>query len=100
MEKLFYHLLDLSDLKRFILLTSCGSKISYQNFRFALARDVIQDWERVPEPETASWGRQTPSTSHLTQLDNTVNTGLWNENTFGIMCVLQKTKKQGQNSSV
>jgi hypothetical protein len=43
MKKLFFHLLDLLFLNRFILLTSCGSKLSHWNFGLALVRVVIQD---------------------------------------------------------
>jgi hypothetical protein len=41
----FFHLLDFSVLNSFILLTSCGSKLSHQNFRLALFRDLIQRGE-------------------------------------------------------
>jgi hypothetical protein len=43
MKKLFFHLLDTSILNSFILLTSCGSKLSHQNFRLSFVRDLIKE---------------------------------------------------------
>jgi hypothetical protein len=42
MKKLF-HLLDVSILNSFILLTSCSAELSHQDFRLALVRDLIQE---------------------------------------------------------
>jgi hypothetical protein len=41
-KKLFFHLLDLSVLNSYILLTSCGSKLTHRDFRLTLVRDLIQ----------------------------------------------------------
>jgi hypothetical protein len=42
-KKLFFHLLELSVLNSFILLTSCSSKLSHQNFKLVLVRNLIQE---------------------------------------------------------
>jgi hypothetical protein len=47
-KKSFFHFLDLSVLNSYILLTSCGSKLTHRDFRLALVRDLIQKWGRVP----------------------------------------------------
>jgi hypothetical protein len=38
----------LSILNSFILLTSCSSKLSHQNFRLALVRELTEEGGRVP----------------------------------------------------
>jgi hypothetical protein len=68
-KKLFFHLLDLSILNSYILLTSCGSKLTHRDFRLTLVRDLIQEGGRVPRPQTTPWGRPTTSTSQPTRLD-------------------------------
>jgi hypothetical protein len=67
MKKKFFHLLDLSIFKSFILLTSSGSKFSHWNFISAFVRDLIQ--KRVPWPQTTQSGRPNTSTAELTWLD-------------------------------
>jgi hypothetical protein len=42
MKKLFFHLLDLTILNSFILLSSCGAKHSHRDFRLALVRNVLE----------------------------------------------------------
>jgi hypothetical protein len=55
-------------LNSFILLTSCGEKLTHGDFRLALVKDLIQERRRVPQ--TAPRGRQTPSTDQTTRLKN------------------------------
>jgi hypothetical protein len=93
-KKIFFHLLDLTILNNFIVLASCGSKVSHQLFRWTWVRDLIQDAGGVPELHTARHERQAPSTSQLKDLtQDTANTCLWEEREFGAMCVPLKTKK-------
>jgi len=41
--KLFVHLLDLTVLNSWILLSSCGAKYTHRNFRLLLVRDLIEE---------------------------------------------------------
>ena len=52
-KKLFFHHLDLIILNRFIILASCGSKLTHRHFRLTYMRDLIQEVGRVPQPQTA-----------------------------------------------
>ena len=68
-KKLFFHLMDLTILNSFIILASCGSKLSHWQFRLTLERDLIQEAGRVPQPQPTRWRRRAPSTSHIQRLD-------------------------------
>jgi hypothetical protein len=78
-KKLFFHLLDLSVLNSFILLASCGSRLSHQNFRHALVRDLIQEANNTANPLGLTY--------------DTLNIGPQKENEYSAACVLQKRKK-------
>jgi hypothetical protein len=41
--KLFFHLLDLTVLNSWILLSSCGAKYTHQDFRLLLVRNLIEE---------------------------------------------------------
>jgi hypothetical protein len=47
-NKLFFHLLDLTVLNSFILLSSCGAKFSHRDFRLALVRNMVDHAGRNP----------------------------------------------------
>jgi hypothetical protein len=42
-ERIVPYLLDLSVLNSYILLTSCGSKLTHRDFRLTFVRDLIQE---------------------------------------------------------
>jgi hypothetical protein len=46
-KKLFFHLLDLTVLNSYIILHSCGSKLSHRDFQLSLIRDLVQRGGRV-----------------------------------------------------
>jgi len=46
-KKPFFHLLDLTILNSYIILTSHGSKLSHQQFRLTLVRPLVQEAGRV-----------------------------------------------------
>jgi len=93
-KKIFFHLLDLAILNSTIILASCGSKLSYRQFRLSLVRDSIQEGRRVPQSQTARRRRQAPSMSQLKDLTQVItDTGSCSVRDFGAFCVLQKTKK-------
>jgi hypothetical protein len=71
----FPNQMPLSDLNSFIILTFCSSILSYQNFRLAFLRDLIQD-EGKDANQTTLQGRQIPSPANQSDLTyNTVNVG-------------------------
>jgi hypothetical protein len=41
--KLFFHLLDLTVLNSWILLSSCGAKCTHKDFRLLLLRNLIEE---------------------------------------------------------
>jgi len=41
--KLFFHLLDLTVLNSWILLSSCGAKYTHKDFRLLLVRNLIEE---------------------------------------------------------
>jgi len=44
--KLFFHLLDLTVLNSWILLSSCGAKYTHRDFRLLLVRKLIEEAEK------------------------------------------------------
>jgi len=64
-NKLVSHLLDLTILNSFIMHASFCSKLSYQQFRLTLVRDLIQEAGRVQQPKTTRQERQAPFTRQL-----------------------------------
>jgi hypothetical protein len=52
--KLFFHLLDLTVLSSWILLSSCGAKCTHKDFRLLLVRNLIEEAGRnhyCPHPQ-------------------------------------------------
>jgi hypothetical protein len=49
-KKLFFHFLDMTTLNSFLLLTSCGAKMTHRDFRLALVRNLIEDAGSLPSP--------------------------------------------------
>jgi hypothetical protein len=47
-QKLFFHLLDLTIMNSFILLSSCGAKLSHRNFRSTLCETCWTMLQGVP----------------------------------------------------
>ncbi|PNF35737.1 hypothetical protein B7P43_G16133 [Cryptotermes secundus] len=47
-NKLFFHLLNLTIVNSFILLSSCGVKLSHREFRLALVRNILEHAGRGP----------------------------------------------------
>jgi len=51
--KLFFHLLDLTVLNRWILLSSCGDKYTHHDFRLLLVRNIIEEAGKSQDHPTA-----------------------------------------------
>ena len=49
-KKLFFHLLDLAIVNSYMLLSSCGGKISHRDFRLALIREMLARSGHEPRP--------------------------------------------------
>jgi hypothetical protein len=50
-KKLFFHFLDLTVLNSYILLTSCGPKLSHRDFRLTIVRDMVEVAGPQPRPQ-------------------------------------------------
>jgi len=50
--KLFFHLLDLTVLNSWILLSSCGDKYTHRNFRLLLVRNLIEEARKSQDHPT------------------------------------------------
>jgi hypothetical protein len=53
--KLFFHLLDLTVLNSWILLSSCGAKRTHRDFRFLLVRNLIKELEEAKIAPLPVW---------------------------------------------
>jgi hypothetical protein len=49
-KKLFFHLLDMTILNSFLLLTACGTKITHRDFRLSLVRNLTERAGSLPCP--------------------------------------------------
>jgi hypothetical protein len=68
-EKTVLHLLDLTILNSFILLSSCGAKLSHRDFRLALVRNMLQHAAMCrPRPKRAL-GRPPAASSTIFRLE-------------------------------
>ncbi|PNF39361.1 hypothetical protein B7P43_G18177 [Cryptotermes secundus] len=56
-NKLFFHLLDLTILNSFILLSSCGAKLSHRDFRLTLVCNMVEEAGRGSRRPQRSIGR-------------------------------------------
>jgi hypothetical protein len=65
MKKLFFHLLDLTVLNSYIILHSCGSQLSHEDFQPSLITDLIQEGGRVLGTQIIPQGMPTLSTRQL-----------------------------------
>jgi len=69
--KLFFHLLDLTVLNSWILLSSCGAKYSHRDFRLLLVRNLIEEAGRIQDRHTPSLvGRPSAGASNVTRLES------------------------------
>ena len=49
---MFFHLLDLTVLNRWTLLSSCGAKYTHRDFRLLLVRKLIEEARMSPDHPT------------------------------------------------
>jgi hypothetical protein len=92
-KKLFFHLLALTILNSFIILTCCGSKLSHRQFGLTLVRELIQEARRVPRPQATRQIKQAPSTSQLQRPDSGHNRH-WFMQCNGIQCHVCSAKNK------
>jgi hypothetical protein len=81
-------------LNSFILLTSCGEKLTHGDFRLALVKDLIQERRRVPQ--TTPRGRPTLSTDQTTRLKNWHNQHWPKEGKHVQCCVCSERNEEMQ----
>ena len=71
--KLFFHLLDLTVLNSWILLSSCGAKCTHKDFRL-LARNLIEEaWRSHYRPTPTLVGRPSAAAANVIRLDSCHN---------------------------
>ncbi|PNF42548.1 hypothetical protein B7P43_G06920 [Cryptotermes secundus] len=68
-NKLFFHLLDLTILNSFILLSSCGAKLSHREFRLALVHNTLEHAARGPPHPQRFMGRPPAVSSAISRLE-------------------------------
>ena len=69
--KLFFHLLDLTVLNSWILLSSCGAKYTHQDFRLLLVRNLIEEAGNSEDRSTPSLvGRPNAAATNTMQLES------------------------------
>ena len=72
--KLFFHLLDLTVLNSWILLSSCGAKYSHRDFRLLLVRNLIEEAGRsLDHPTPSLAGRPSTGASNVMRLESRHN---------------------------
>jgi len=72
-KKLFFHLLDMTILNSYILLSTCGGKkISQRDFRLTLVREILARTGHEPRPSRAV-GRPALASANISRLDTRHN---------------------------
>ena len=72
--KLFSHLLDLTVVKSWILLSSCGAKCTHKDFRLLLVRNLIAETGRSHyHPIPSLVGRPSAAAANVMRLDSRHN---------------------------
>jgi len=72
--KLFFHLLDLTVLKSWILLSSCGAKCAHRDFRLLLVRNLIEEAGRSHyRPTPSMLRRPSAAAANVMRLDSCYN---------------------------
>ena len=72
--KLFFHLLDLTVLNSWILLSSCGAKCTHKDFRLLLVRNLIEEAGRSHYRSSPSLvGRPSVAAASVMTLDSRFN---------------------------
>ena len=72
--KLFFHFLDLTVLKSWILLSSCGAKYTHQDFRLLLVRNLIEEAGKSQDCRTCRLvGRPSVGATNVVQLKSCHN---------------------------
>ena len=71
---MFFHLLDLTVLNSWILLSSCGAKCTHKDFRLLLVRNFIEEAGRIHYHPTPSLvGRPSAAAANVMRLDSRHN---------------------------
>jgi hypothetical protein len=98
-KNLFFHLLDLTVLKSYIILHSCGSKLSHRDFQLSLIRDLIQEGGRVLGT-TRLYHRECQPFPPTGWKPNTFCTGRRKGKGGGVMCSPRKRSRVRQFTHV
>jgi hypothetical protein len=84
--KLFFHLLDLTVLNSWILLSSCVAKYTHQDFRLLVMRNLIEEAGRSQNCPTPSLvGRRSAAATNIMKLDS-LHKQHWPANSSKLSC--------------
>jgi len=92
--KLFFHLLDLTVLKSWILLSSRGAQYTHRDFRLLLVRNLIEEAGKSQDCPTSSLvGRPSAAAANIVRLDIRHNQH-WPAKSTQLHCHLCSTRGQ------
>ena len=92
--KLFSHLLDVTVLNSWILLSSCGTQYTHQDFRLPLVRNLIEEAGKSQDRPTPSLvGRPSAAAANIVRLDSRHNQH-WPAKTTQLRCCLCSSRSQ------
>jgi len=92
--KLFFHLLDLTVLNSWILLSSCGAQCTHRDFRLLLVRNLIEEAGKNRDHPTPSLvGRPSVAAANNVRLDSRHNQQ-WPAKSMQVRCRLCSSRGQ------
>ena len=95
--KLFFHLLDLTVLNSWILLSSCGAKYTHRDFRLLLVRNLIEEAEKSQDHPTPSLvGRPSMAATNTVRLESRHNQH-WPAKSTQLRCCLCSSSTSAQS---
>jgi hypothetical protein len=97
--KLFFHLLDLTVLNSWILLSSCGAKYTHLDFRRLLVRNLLKEAGRSPDhpPPPFLVGRLSAASKNTARLESR-NNKHWPAKTTQLRCRMCSVRGQRKDT--
>ena len=93
--KLFFHFLDLTVLKSWILLSSCGAKYTHRDFRLLLVRNLIEEAGKSQDrPTHRLVGRPSVAATNVVRLESRHNKHWPAKSSTQLCCRLCSSRSQ------